>query len=83
MTGGIGSQWDQRIQRANELAARHSFAAEALRFYERIASFQKSLYTGLAAGNGTAKRVRPPGSLRDELELITLLPWFASFLSFV
>jgi len=24
-----------------------------------------------------------PGSLRDELELLILLPWFASFLSFV
>lgn len=83
MTGSIGSQWDQRIQRAHELAARHPFAAEGLRFYERIASFQKSLYAGLEAGSGTAKRIRPPGSLRDELELLILLPWFGSFLSFV
>ena len=83
MTGSLGRQWDQRIQRANELAARHPFAAEALRFYERIASFQKSLYENLAAGNGEAKKVRAPGSLGDELHLITLLPWFASFLAFV
>jgi FdhE protein len=78
-----GRKWDQRIQRANELAARHSFAAEGLRFYERIAGFQKSLYAGLATGNGKAKRVREPGSLRDELEMFVLLPWFASFLSFI
>jgi FdhE protein len=83
MTGSIGRQWDQRIRRANELAARHSFAAEGLRFYERIAGFQKSLYAGLEAGRGREKKVRPPGSLRDELELFVLLPWFAPFLSFV
>jgi FdhE protein len=82
----IGGKWDQRIARAQELAATHPFAAEGLRFYERIASFQKSLYESLAAGNrmaGTAKRTRPPGSLRDELELFLLLPWFGSFLPFV
>ena len=83
MTGGIGSQWERRIQRANELAARHPFATEALRFYEHVASFQQSLYENLAAGNGEAKKVRPPGSLRDELELIRLLPWFSSFLAFL
>jgi FdhE protein len=76
-------KWDQRIQRATELAGRFPFAAEGLRFYERLASFQKSLYTGLAAGNGAAKKERPPGGLRDELEIFILLPWFSSFLSFI
>jgi hypothetical protein len=71
------AKWDRRIERANELAATHSFAAEALRFYARIASFQKSLYTGLEAGSS------PPGSLRDGLELTILLPWFAPFLSLI
>lgn len=75
--------WDPRIQRAAELAGRFPFAAEGLRFYEHVASFQKSLYAGLAAGNGIAKPERPPGSLRDELELFLLIPWFASFLSFI
>lgn len=75
------AKWDQRIERAHELAAAHPFAAEALRFYERIASFQKSLYAGLEAGSGTANR--PPGSLRDGLELSILLPWFAQFLSLI
>ncbi len=79
----IRDKWDQRLQRAAELAGRFPFAAEGLRFYERVASFQKSLYAGLAAGNGNIKIERPPGSLRDELELFVLLPWFAPFLQFV
>jgi FdhE protein len=79
----IKRKWDQRIERAQELAAAHPFAAEGLRFYERIASFQKSLYTGLETGNGAAKKARPPGSLRGDLELPLLLPWFARFLSLV
>src|SRR6202035_581165 len=80
MTSG---KWDKRIERAHELAATHAFAAEGLQFYERIASFQKTLYAGLESGGGKAKQVRSPGSLRDELPLILLLPWFGSFLSFV
>ncbi len=38
-------KWDVRIRRASELAAAHPFAAEGLRFYERLARFQKSLYS--------------------------------------
>ncbi|HYN22561.1 MAG TPA: formate dehydrogenase accessory protein FdhE, partial [Thermoanaerobaculia bacterium] len=68
------AKWDRRIERANELAAAHPFAAEALRFYARIASFQKSLYAGLES---------VPGSLRDGLELSILLPCFAPFLSLI
>jgi FdhE protein len=68
------SRWNRRIERANELAAKHPFAAEALSFYARIAGFQKSLYTGLEAGRG---------SLRGELELPILLPWFPPFLSLI
>jgi len=87
MTGSRWEKrWGQRIARAHELAASHPFAAEGLRFYERIASFQKSLYGGLLAGRGTERTARvleTPGSLRAELELPILLPWFASFLSFV
>lgn len=67
-------KWDRRIERANELAARHPFAAEALSFYARIAGFQKSLYAGL---EGTS------GSLRGELDLLVLLPWFPPYLSLI
>jgi FdhE protein len=87
MTGSRWDRtWDQRIERAHELAAAHPFAAEGLRFYERIAGFQKSLYGNLLAEKGmqpTPQVPQTPGSLRDELELLLLLPWFASYLSFV
>jgi FdhE protein len=38
-----GKQWQRRIQRADELGARYSFAAEILRFYAAIARFQQTL----------------------------------------
>src|SRR5258707_13433315 len=82
-----GAKWEARIRRAQELAAVHAFAAEGLRFYERIAGFQKTLYAGVAASLGGARHDRqaPPGALLQEhdLELVVLLPWFASFLPFV
>jgi len=74
MSRSFAKKWDQRIERARELAAKHDFAAEALRFYERIAGFQKSLYAGLEPGSG---------SLRDGLELPLLLPWFPLYLSLI
>jgi FdhE protein len=80
---GSPEKWDKRIRRATELAATHPFAAEALRFYERIATFQKSLYADLEAAGGMATGTRAPGSLRDRLDLRSLLPRFGSFLSLV
>ncbi len=75
-------KWDQRIERARELAVAYPFAAEGLRFYEHIATFQKSLYGNLVAGK-SSERTHSPSSLRDQLELLPLLPWFAQFLSFI
>src|SRR5947199_5428884 len=69
-----GNKWDRRLQRADELAAAHPFAAEGLRFYAALAGFQKSLYEGLAPGNG---------ALGGELDRSTLLPWFGPFLTLV
>jgi FdhE protein len=82
-SGRWEKKWNQRIERARELAAAHPFAAEGLRFYERVAGFQKSLYAGLLTEDRAERRARPPGSLRDELELSLLLPELAAFLSFV
>jgi FdhE protein len=82
MKGG-GGQWDPRIRRAAELAARYPFAAEGLTFYGHVASFQKSLYEGLASATGASQRARPPGSLRDDLDLDLLLPGFAPYLTFI
>jgi hypothetical protein len=83
MTRGGGDKFDRRIQRAKQLAETYAYAAEGLRFYERLAGFQKSLYRGLEKGSGTAKEARPPGSLRDELDLGFLLPWFGRYLALV
>jgi hypothetical protein len=35
--------WDARIRRANDLISSYPFAAEGLRFYARVATFQKAL----------------------------------------
>ena len=61
------SKWDRRIERAEQLAAAHPFAREALHFYQRVAIVQKGLYWCL------------PESGRSELD--ALLPKFAEFLS--
>jgi len=76
-------KWDARIHRANELASTHPSAAEGLRFYERVTQFQKSLYAEIEAECGTAKELRPPGALRNELDLFVVLPRFNPFLTLV
>ena len=79
----VGSKWDRRIERAHALAAAHPAAAEGLRFYERIAGFQRSLYADLEGALGSGLEARPPGSLREELDLGLLLPAFPGFLALV
>jgi FdhE protein len=64
----IRSKWDQRIRRADELAAEYPFAADVLRFYSHVARFQKDLYAGMAAV-GT--------------DLSLLLPRFPDFLNHI
>jgi FdhE protein len=75
--------WDKRIERARELAVTQPVAAEGLRFYERLAGFQRSLYARVEAELGKDKEMRPAGSLREELDLFVLLPAFPSFLALV
>ena len=74
-------QRDRHIQRANELASAYPFASEGLRFYERLARFQKSLYAEIKAECGSDKRKRRAGTLRDEFDAFVLLPRFAGFVS--
>jgi FdhE protein len=83
MTQRSDRKWAERIKRAQELAAAHPSASEGLRFYERIAGFQRSLYAAVAAELGEDREARPPGSLRDELDLFVLLPSFPPFLALV
>jgi FdhE protein len=44
----IRSKWDQRIRRADDLAAEYPFSAEVLRFYGHVTRLQKDLHAELA-----------------------------------
>jgi FdhE protein len=75
------SKWDQRIQRADELASVHPFAAEALRFYTGVATFQKELYAHVDAARGSGSRKKAAGLFNEDLNIPLLLPKFPEFLS--
>jgi FdhE protein len=75
------SKWDQRIERADELCAAHPFAAEVLRFYKGIATFQKELYQYVDVARGNGSRKKTAGLFDECLDLPTLLPKFPEFLS--
>jgi formate dehydrogenase accessory protein FdhE len=76
-------EWDRRIRRANELTSKHPFAAEGLRFYSRVATFQKSLYLDLQKALGESPKISSARPLRDELDLFLLLPNFSRFLALI
>ena len=79
----IEAQWDRRIHRATELTSSYPFAAEGLRFYTRIATFQRSLYAEIQKALADSSKVSDDRPLRDELDLFILLPKFSGFLSLV
>ncbi len=60
-------KWDQRIRRAEELAAAHPFAAGVLSFYRHVATVQKGLYWYLQESSAS--------------DLDALAPKFPEFLS--
>ena len=76
------NSWQRRIGRAEELAAKHPYAAEILRFYARIAAFQQMLYEKLDCkpARGDRELDQPPGNLPG---LPHLMPLFGDFLSLV
>ena len=45
--------WQQRMRRAEKLAAQYPFAAEILGFYVHLARFQESLYQRLERASTT------------------------------
>ncbi len=83
LPGSSKTLWQQRIERARKLSADYPFAAEILRFYIRVLGFQKDLYGRIEQACGGGRVARPGGSLRDELDLILLLPHFRGFLNLV
>jgi formate dehydrogenase accessory protein FdhE len=75
------SKWDARIRRATELTTVYPFAAEGLRFYARVAAFQKNLYGELQKSLADSPGISADRPLRDELDFFLLLPKFPGFLS--
>jgi FdhE protein len=55
------NEWQQRAERANQLAAEHAASAEILRFFTAIASFQQQLSDSFESG-GQSRVNHPPSS---------------------
>jgi formate dehydrogenase accessory protein FdhE len=67
--------WQRRIDRAEDLRHQHSFAAEILAFYVRIAQFQRALYQRLENISATSSKSANPLSGPPELpELLASFP---------
>ena len=79
----IDPKWDRRIRRADELASTYPFSAEGLRYYSRIATFQKNLYTEIQKALAGTPKISADRPLRDELDLFLLLPHFSGFLNVI
>jgi formate dehydrogenase accessory protein FdhE len=77
------SKWDRRIRRANELISSNPFAAEGLRYYASVATFQKGLYREIQKALSDTPKISSDRPLRDELDLFLLLPKFPEFLSMI
>jgi formate dehydrogenase maturation protein FdhE len=77
------TKWNQRIRRAADLASAYPFAAEGLRFYERVAQFQKNFYGEIQKSLEGAPKISAERPLRDELDLFLLLPGFPGFLRLI
>jgi formate dehydrogenase accessory protein FdhE len=75
------AKWDRRIRRANELASSYPFSAEGLRYYARVATFQKGVYGEIEKALANSPKIHSDRPLRDELDLFLLLPKFPGFLS--
>jgi formate dehydrogenase accessory protein FdhE len=79
----IPSQWDRRIRRATELTSTYPFGAEGLRFYARVATFQKSLHAEIQKALKDSPKISADRPLRDELDFFLLLPHFSPYLSLI
>src|SRR5580704_8562128 len=77
------AKWDRRIRRANELASSYPCSAEGLRYYARVATFQKGVYAEIQKALANSPRISSDRPLRDELDFFLLLPKFPGFLSVI
>jgi len=71
--------WDARIARAKELAAQQPAAAQLLQFYARVGEFQRNLYKDVAP----RASAEPARSLRSQLQIALILPFFYDLLGLV
>jgi FdhE protein len=79
-----GNKWDQRIERARELAKAHPFSAEILSFYCKLTAFQKTSYLQFQSDSGSQDLrhgSRPPPL--DDADLGLLLTRWSPFLSLI
>ena len=77
------SGYEKRIDRAKQLAEEYRFAAKPLKFYTRIAQFQKELFTTIAKEWGNQPVLQPTGEFRSVLNFMVLLPKYPNFLALV
>jgi len=77
------AKWDRRIHRANELVSTYPFSAEGLRYYARVATFQRNLYNKIQKALADSPKISSDRPLRDEFDLFLLLPKFPEFLSVI
>lgn len=80
------SPWEQRIHRAEALAAQYPFAQESLGFYQQLARFQEKMYESLrgkveADAPAGEALLLPRAPLQEHRDL--LLPRFPEFLNLI
>ncbi|HEV3279087.1 MAG TPA: formate dehydrogenase accessory protein FdhE [Terriglobia bacterium] len=78
-------KWDQRIERARELAGQYPFAAEILTFYSKLAAFQRDFCSRLQSTLGPAAgaqygQISPELNPRELESLVTQVRPFLAFL---
>jgi FdhE protein len=75
--------WEQRIERAQELAESYPFAARVLGFYREIATFQKAVSEEVSAARGRSSQPLDFLPFRDCLDVTSVLPRISALLSLV
>jgi hypothetical protein len=80
----IENKWDQRIERACELAGACPFAAQILGFYATITEFHKNCYLrfAFACRSGTGRAACLPATL-GAVDLELLMAHFGAFLAMI
>jgi FdhE protein len=79
-----GAEYDARIRRADYLSSAHAFAREVLRFYSRLAEFQKTFSIEIKRDLGTELLRRNRVAVRSgcfPFDSIDVLPRLTTFLA--